>query len=108
MLANDTDILVLLLYFSWFCKLNAQVTMKKFNAQIFGITATSLKLGESPACIQSIRLCPIRPARRKSAELFYLPRSIWQEDTEEKEWAKEGLRFLSALYGTKLVPSLDG
>ena len=43
-LADDTDIFVLLLFFYWKYRPSAHVTMKKYNGQIIDIKATAMKM----------------------------------------------------------------
>lgn len=45
-LADDTDIFVLLLFFCWMHKPSAHVTMKKYDGKIIDVKATAVKLGE--------------------------------------------------------------
>ena len=44
-LADDADIFVLLVYFIWYYKRLAFISMKKYNGKISDITATAAKLG---------------------------------------------------------------
>src|SRR6218665_1327694 len=44
-LADDTDIFILLVFFVWHCKLDAQVSMRKYTGQVIDINATASKLG---------------------------------------------------------------
>ena len=45
-LADDTDIFVLLLHFCWELKPPIQISMKMFNGQVIDINASALKLGD--------------------------------------------------------------
>ena len=45
-LADDTDIYVLLLFFCWIEKTSARVTMRKYNDKVIDVNATADKLGE--------------------------------------------------------------
>ena len=45
-LADNTDIFVLLLFFYWILKPSAHVTMKKYDGKIIDIKAKAMKLGE--------------------------------------------------------------
>ena len=45
-LADDTDIFVLLVYFVWLYKPAAQVLMRKYNGKVIDINATVYKLGD--------------------------------------------------------------
>ena len=45
MLADDTDNLVLLMFFIWLYKPNAQISMRKYNNKVIDINATAATLG---------------------------------------------------------------
>jgi len=45
-LADDTDIFVLLVFCVWVYKSAAQVSMKKYDGKVIDIKATALKLGD--------------------------------------------------------------
>ena len=43
-LANDADIFVLLVYFIWYYKPLAYISMRKYDGKVIDITATAAKL----------------------------------------------------------------
>ena len=45
-LADDTDIIVLLVYFIWYNNPTAKISMKKYNGQFIEINATVSKYGD--------------------------------------------------------------
>ena len=45
-LADDTDIFVLLVYFIWYYNPTAKISMRKYNGQFIGINATVSKYGD--------------------------------------------------------------
>lgn len=49
--ADDTDIFVLLVFFVWKHKVATQISMKKHNGSIININATDEKLGEECKCL---------------------------------------------------------
>ena len=54
-LADDTDICVLLVFFLRVYKPAAQVSMKKYDGKVFDIKATALKLGDKCFDLLAVR-----------------------------------------------------
>lgn len=110
-LADDTDIFVMLLYFCWIHKPSAHVTMKKYDGKIIDIKATAEKLGEK--CLDLLAThalsgCdsvsyPFGKGKVTAINLVLNSKVTLREFANplapEEVWIKEGLCFISSLYG---------
>jgi len=118
-LADDTDIFVLLVFFCWVYKPAAQVSMRKYDGKLIDITATALKLGDKCfdlLAVHALSGCdtvsyPFGKGKISALnlllELDLNLRVFTEPDAEEQDWVKAGIDFLSYLYCGKLVDSLN-
>ena len=109
-LADDTDIFVLLLFFCWNIT-SAHVTMRKYNGMVIDIKATADKLGDK--CLDLLAThalsgCdsasyPFGKGKATAINLVLNSKVTLKEFVnplaEEEVWIEEGLSFLSKLYG---------
>ena len=118
-LADDTDIFVLLLFFYWKYRPSAHVTMKKYNGQIIDIKATALKLGDK--CLDllaahALSSCdtvsyPFGKGKMTAINLLLKSNVTLHAFVDplatEQEWVREGLHFMSYLYGGEASVSVS-
>lgn len=118
--SDDTDVLVLLMYFYWKCKPSAQITMKKFDGTVIDVNASAEKLGDK--CFQ---LLPLHAAtgcdtvsypygKGKVAALNLLLKhdmdfldSIGNASVKDDELVQTGQHLFSLLYGMKDPHSMN-
>jgi len=116
-LADDTDIFLLLLFFCWIKKTSAHVTMRKYNDKVIDINATADKLGEK--CLDLLAahafsgcdsvLYPFGKGKITAINLVLnseFLKEFVNSVAEEEAWIEEGLSFLSKLYGGRGMTSL--
>ena len=108
-LADDTDIFVLLVFFFWVYKPAAQISMRKYDGKIIDIKATALKLGDKCFDLLAVHaqsgcdtvLYPFGKGRFSALNLLLkldLNLQVFTEpDAEEVDWMKAGIDFLSYL-----------
>ena len=108
-LADDTDIFVLLVFFFWLYRgeHSAKVSMRKYNGQVIDINATALKLGNK--CLDllaahAISGCdtvsyPFGKGKTTAINLVLKNDLNLQQfsnpEATEEEWMKVGMNFLS-------------
>jgi len=119
-LADDTDIFVLLVYFVWCHNDPAQVSMKKYNGEVIDINATAMALGDRcqdllPAHALSGCDSVSYPYGKGKAFVCSMLlkskvplRAFADPDASEEDWTREGFQFLSYLYGGVVASTLDG
>ena len=109
-LADNADIFVLLVYFIWYYKPLAHISMKKYYDKIIDITATVAKLGNK--CSDLLPLHPLsgcdtlsfpygkgRVSAINLMLMLDLDLSVFTDNSEESKWMAVGICFLSLLYG---------
>ena len=118
-LADDTDIFVLLVYFVWLYKPEAQVSMRKYNGKVIDINATVSKLGDKSGDLMAIHALsgcdsvsfPYGKGKISAIGLMNkmdLQLKVFADQTaKEHEWMEAGMRFLSFLYCGEAVESLS-
>jgi len=118
-LADDTDIFVLLVFFFWVYKPAAQVSMRKYDGKVIDIKATALKLGDKCfdlLAVHALSGCdtvsyPFGKGKINALNLLLkldLNLQVFTEpDAEEVDWMKAGIDFLSYLYCGKIMKSLN-
>jgi hypothetical protein len=118
-LADDTDIFVLLVYFVWYHKPAARVSMKKYNGKVIDINATAYKLGDKSfdlIGVHALSGCdtvsyPFGKGKVSAVNLMLkldLKLQVFAEPgAESDEWMTAGMNFLSYLYSAKTVESLS-
>ena len=118
-LADDTDIFVLLVFFVWLYKPAANVSMRKYDGRIIDINATSAKLGDK--CLDLLvvhaisgcdtvsypfgkgKVSAINTMLKMDIDL----KAFANPEATELEWMQAGLNFLSLIYCGKIVESLS-
>ena len=110
-LADDADIFVLLVYFIWYYKPLAYISMRKYNGKIIDITATVAKLGNKCSDILPVHALsgcdtvsyPYGKGKVSVINLMLkldLDLSVFADsNSEEGKWMAAGICFLSLLYG---------
>ncbi|CAM1319304.1 Uncharacterised protein g7168 [Pycnogonum litorale] len=118
-LADDTDIFVLLVFFCWVYKPVAHVSMRKYDGKVIDITATASKLGDKCfdlLAVHALSGCdtvsyPFGKGKVSALNLMLkldLNLHVFTEpDAEEVDWMKAGIDFLSYLYCGKIMESLN-
>ena len=118
-LADDTDIFVLLLFFYWKYRPSAHVTMKKYNGQIIDIKATALKLGDKCLDLLAAHVLsgcdtvsyPFGKGKMTAINLLLKSNVTLHAFVDplatEQEWVREGLHFMSYLYGGEASVSVS-
>ena len=118
-LADDTDIFVLLVFFFWVYKPAAQVSMRKYDGKVIDINATALKLGDKCfdlLAVHALSGCdtvsyPFGKGKVSALNLLLdldLNLQVFTEpDADEVDWIKAGIDFLSYLYCGKIMESLN-
>ena len=110
-LADDADIFVLFVYFIWYYKPLAYISMRKYNGKIIDITATVAKLGNKCSDILPVHALsgcdtvsyPYGKGKVSVVNLMLkldLDLSVFADsNSEEGKWMAAGICFLSLLYG---------
>ena len=116
---DDTDILILLLYFYWNMKPNIQITMKKFDESIIDINATATKLGNT--CDQLLAMHALTgcdttsyPYSKGKTTGFNVRlkhpviglECFGEEDISKDELFDVGSKFFCYLYGSETCVSM--
>lgn len=118
-LADDTDIFVLLVYFVWLVKPSSQVTMRKYSGEIIDINATTLELKSK--CYDLLALhalsgCdtvsyPFGKGKISAVNMLLksdLDLNVFADpDANESDWMQAGLQFISRFYGGTISTSLN-
>lgn len=117
--AADTDIFVLLVFFWWLKKPSVQVSMKKYDGKVIDINATALKLKDKcfdVLATHALSGCdsvsyPFGKGKVSAINLLLksdLKLEIFSDpEANETDWLTAGTKFLSALYGGLKAPSLN-
>ena len=98
-------------YFIWYYKPPAYISMRKYNGNIIGLTATAAKLGSKCSDLLPVRelsecdTVSLWKGEGVSSQFdvfikFDLYLSVFAySNSEESKWMTAGIRFLSMLYG---------
>ena len=110
-LADDADIFVLFVYFIWYYKPLAYISMRKYNGKIIDITATVAKLVNKCSDILPVHALsgcdtvsyPYGQGKVSVVNLMLkldLDLSVFADsNSEEGKWMAAGICLLSLLYG---------
>ena len=116
-LADDADIFVMLVYFIWYYKALACISMRKYNGKIIDITTTVAKLGNK--CSDILRVHALSGCDTVSYPYgkgmvvnlmlkLDLDLSVFADsNSEEGKWMAAGICFLSLLYWGNATESLN-
>lgn len=115
--ADDTDIFVLLIFFCWKWQCSAQITMRKFDGRVIDINATAHKLGNKSLqllAVHAISGCDtvsyMFGKGKASAVSTMLKHDVHlevlgEEDANLHDVLRAGHKFVSLLYKDKQVNS---